>query len=297
MPGMRHHIAGLFLVLSLVPFIAGAQPGPPDTGPAAPPGETGDAPVPESTEVAFERLEIQLRSEDSGARSMAALVLGQLGDPRGAPLLIKVLQQDAAPEVREAAVQALALIKSDISRQALADAANNDADPGVREAAAAALAPPKLSEPPPVPREDVTSPPPIPEEDRRPTATSSNPAYNPENHPDYASARRMRTAGVLVTVIGGGVGLIAGAIGGLATGICNSFSDNSWDGSSDCSTPTGIAVAGGLTFAVSLAVGIPLIASGQRKLNAIQLGPTALVPQVQVVLNDKTRLISAGWRF
>lgn len=296
---MRPIISCLIIALLLAPNAASAQPGPPDTGPAAPPGEVGEAPTPEPAEVAFERLEVQLRSDDNGARAQAALELAQLGDPRSGPLLIKILSEDTAPEVRTAAAHALALIRTVDSRRALAAAAGQDSEPEVRDAARAALAAQQPTPPTPV-LADMPQPPPIPEEDRRPAAapaTARPPAYNPANHPEYANTRRLRTAGILVTAIGGGVGLIAGVLGGFATGICSAIAADSWDGHTDCTTPTGVAIAGGATLAISMAVGLPMLVSGQRKLNAIQRGEAGLFPRVQVMANEKYRFISAHWVF
>ena len=297
--GMRVLIVGLTLALLSLPLVATAQPAPPDTGPAAPPGEVGEAPAPESADVTFERLKLQLRSEDATARIQATLDLGLLGDPRGEPLLIKTLAADTASEVRMAAAQALAPVRTAGSKLALQAAAKEDSAPGVREAALAALAAQTPNQSPPIPA-DMAQPPPIPEEDRRPAAAPHaprSPAYNPVDHPEYASTRRLRTAGILVTAIGGGVGLIAGVLGGMATGICSAIAADSWDGSTDCTAPAGVAITGGATFAISLAVGLPMLVSGQRKLNVIQRGEAGLVPQVQVVASDKHRILSARWAF
>lgn len=48
--------------------------------------------------------------QDERVRSVAAAVLGQLGDPEAIPFLVAALSSDPAPSVREACAQALGKI-------------------------------------------------------------------------------------------------------------------------------------------------------------------------------------------
>jgi len=257
----------------------------------------GDAPVPEKAEVAFERLAVQIKSEDDDTRAQAALELGQLGDARGAPLLIRALGSDPEPAVRRAAVHALALIPSAAGQIALEKAARGDADPGVKHAAAGVLEGMPGTEPAPS-GVDPGQPPPLTATDRLPNPAKihKQPAYVPQNHPEYEANRRLRNGGILTTAIGGGAGMLVGLFGGLLTAVCHGIS-NDMGGSSDCDVPEGIAIAGGITFGAALTAGLPMIIVGQQNLKAINQGPGNLVSRIRLVVSDEYALISTGWRF
>jgi HEAT repeat protein len=77
----------------------------------------------------------QLRSGDEQARADAAVNLGKLHSEQGVGPLVKALNSDSSPKVREAAARGLGLIGSPTALGALQYAAQADDDREVRHSA------------------------------------------------------------------------------------------------------------------------------------------------------------------
>ena len=90
-----------------------------------------------------------------------------------------------------------------------------------------------------------------------------------ETNPEYRDARDRRLAGILVSTIGPGVGLIVGLIGALAWGLCDGFERDAV-----CRTERFVAIGGFATAGLSLAVGIPLIVTGHMRMKEIRFQQT-----------------------
>jgi epoxyqueuosine reductase len=83
-----------------------------------------------------------MRAKRAGLARNACVALGNLGDRRAVPALIKALSEDASPLVRGHAAWALGRIGGTAARDALTDASAAEAEPSVREELAAALTDP-----------------------------------------------------------------------------------------------------------------------------------------------------------
>ncbi len=293
------------LACLLLPAAAHGQPDspeeatrPPVDSVPAPPAEGADAPAPEPVERAFERLEQQLQSKEPDQRRLAAVELGHLGDVRAGALLLSVLEKDPAPEVRAGAAVGLGVLKNREARGALDSAAVRDPSAEVRRAARAALVGMGAGQLP-------TEPPPIPPEDRQPVrheAEARGGQVGPRTPPyarsqDYRDANKMRNAGIMVSAIGGGVGVLGALLGGMTLGLCTAIAAESFESETDCSVPTGILVAGGVTLMVSLAVGLPLALVGQKKMREISMPRAGIVPQLNLATSGDNGVFSATWRF
>lgn len=104
--------------------------------------------------------------------------------------------------------------------------------------------------------------------------------------PAYRSARRRRTAGILVAAIGGAVGFGLGAVGMMA-----------WeeDGHTD-DDGKALAIGGFITAGLSVAIGIPLAISGQRELSRIRARYQA-APAVSFGPTRGGAAVQLAWQF
>src|SRR6185312_15764507 len=80
-----------------------------------------------------------MRAKRAGLARNACVALGNLGDRRAVPALIKALTGDASPLVRGHAAWALGRLGGTAARDALANATAVEAEPAVCEEIAAAL--------------------------------------------------------------------------------------------------------------------------------------------------------------
>lgn len=273
------------------------EAGQPELGVPAPPTESTDAPQPESSSKAFDRLELELQSQDPETRRQAAVELGQLGDKRASILLVHLLREDSDTGVRAGAAMALGVLGGPGAQGALAAVANGDSSEEVRQAARAALV--KLGGTSP------DEPPPVPAEDRQPIrheaqarqirTRAPTPAY--ATTPEYISGYRMRSAGIMVTAIGGGVGLLGSLLGGLSSLACSNMNEDGWSDERDCTVPNAILIAGGATLVTSLAVGLPVLLVGKKRMQRATQGRTALIPTVGFSISEERKAFSATWRF
>ena len=155
--------------------------------------------------------------------------------------------------------------------------------------------------PPPPPPPEVAPPPP-------PPASTLPPSYDAraekerrrdlhrwlmDNDPEYRGARGRRTAGIVVTSVVGSIGLLVTLVGGLVWAICDGF-----DGS--CDDAAGWAIGGLVTLGVGLGVGIPLIVSGQSRINEIRERASrgsAWLPRVRLSFRQRGGRLGLGWEF
>jgi hypothetical protein len=121
-----------------------------------------------------------------------------------------------------------------------------------------------------------------------------------EQDGEYVSARRLRTAGIVVASVGGGLGagialstvLLAAVGAGMSEGLGghDSFSDAYKIG-----WVRGLAIVGGITAAISLAVGLPMAVSGSRRVSAARRRLIDLEPAVDVLSGGA--VVGARWTF
>jgi len=117
-----------------------------------------------------------------------------------------------------------------------------------------------------------------------PTDTGSIHRYLLNTSSDYRSARRSRTAGILLSTIGGSLGMLL-AIGGAV--VCND--------ESPCSSEDKAMAYGGLIGGVlALGIGIPVAVSGQRRMRELR---AAYLPQVGFAVGPRSGRFHAAWRF
>jgi hypothetical protein len=201
----------------------------------------------------------QLRAPDPVMRQTAANQLGQLGDPRATPALISALNGDGEARVRAAAAYALGAMRAASAGQYLSRAAQQDPSPEVRDAASYALS--QLS---------VGAQPPSGPGGRPRVAMTGKQLhrYLQETNEEYVSAKGRRTGGIVLTAVGGGLGLLIGAVAGMVYGICEDI--NTWDTDDDCISARNWMIGGFVGLGVSLAVGIPLIVSGSNRMTEIR---------------------------
>jgi hypothetical protein len=128
--------------------VVGSAASPPPAVPA-PPTAPAPAPVPEAMAASLPPLTPvargarpslgadlgALNDPDAKARAEASIHLGRLKDDRAVQPLVRTLQEDASPAVREAAARGLGLIASPASLSALQNAAQSDDDRDVRRSA------------------------------------------------------------------------------------------------------------------------------------------------------------------
>ncbi len=119
--------------------------------------------------------------------------------------------------------------------------------------------------------------------------------------PAYRAGKGRRLGGILLTSIGGGLSLAFAATFGFVSAICD---DISYDGSTNksCREMRNIAIGFLVGFGVSLAVGIPLIVSGQSQMNEVRRTRFQEVvpvhrPRVNLDLGPKRAGLGLEWRF
>jgi len=212
----------------------------------------------------FEQLQAQLRSPDQLVRQGAANQLGQLGDPRAVPALIRSLNGDGEARVRAAAALALGALRAGGAAPHLSRACGQDPDPQVREAAHYALSQLGYGGQG-APVQPLTM-------DRRQLQR-----YLMDTDPEYASARGKRTGGIVLASVGGGLGLVIGLTAALVFAICEDTGSYDYYGgystsyNPDCDAERNWIIGGFVGAAVSLAVGLPLAISGHRRAKEILL--------------------------
>ena len=263
-------------------------------GPAEPPPPTDiedvDAPAPapapdqEPEAVTFEQLRARLATGDTGQRKSAAIDLGLLGDRRAVHLLISALRGDRAALVRAAAARALGTLRARKGVAPLRRAASADPDPRVQTSARTALTGMGRSV-----RAPRAQPPPRKARPRRGTAHSPARAA-------YQSGRRLRLSGIVILAVGGGLGLLVGALTAAAHGQCMdeypaAFPD---EHKVHCTNSLHAAIVGFSLAGASLGAGVPMWLVGARRMAASrQQKKTALVPGVGL----STDRVVLRWRF
>jgi hypothetical protein len=118
--------------------------------------------------------------------------------------------------------------------------------------------------------------------------------YLKETDEEYASAAGRKLGGILLASIGGGLGLLTGAIAGLVYAICGvSYDYNGTSRSTNsCVGARNWMIGGFVGMGVSLAVGIPLAVSGNSRMKEIRrehaagLYP-AYLPRLNVALDGQ----------
>lgn len=231
----------------------------------------------------------QLKSPASDERYIAALAPGKSGDRAAILPLMEVLASDPNPSVRSAAAWSLGALSARVAIPNLRHAADNDEAPAVRMAAQKALlkmgvAPERREE---VVQLRVVHPAPM----VRP-APVVDPLQEFYNSDAYNSGRRMRTAGIVFTVVGGTVGGLIGAVGLDAMG-------DQTPGSNREENAKTIAVGGFVAGGVCLLIGVPLWAGGQSKINKAwnERQEGAMVPEVKLALTREYQGMTAQWSF
>jgi len=114
--------------------------------------------------------------------------------------------------------------------------------------------------------------------------------------PGYQAARSRRNLGIVLTSVGGAVGIItmvAAWASYMSRDIGNMFSsrENSYTGEKVA------AIAGAGLLVTSLAVGIPTIVSGSREMRLIRNQRLSLVPLPSVSLGPRQAAFGAVWSF
>ena len=228
----------------------------------------------------FEELSGQLKSSSSAKKRQAAAVwLGQMGDRRAVSPLIRALERDQDADVRAAATRSLGVMQARGAITALQRAARNDPFKIVRAAANRALS--QVGDVPALAGDDAGG--------------KKQYAADPERNPAYRSARSRKIAGILVTAVGGGVGLLVGVLGLASFADCK---DNPYRYASNCGGPIATSIVGGALLGASAAVGIPLWLGGKRDMEAIEKGgAAALLPQVNVALSASQGHVTFRWQF
>jgi hypothetical protein len=269
------------LGLCVLPRSTWAQPEPEGGSPAPPPPPRA-APAPSD----IDRQLVELSNPDPARRHSAAVQLGQLGDRRAIPALVQALQTDSSEAVRAAAAFSLGTLGAREAAPNLSAAADHDPAPEVRTAAATALqqvggAPPPGVVPPPLP------------------GTSAL-----ESDPAYVSGRRMRTAGIIVTSVGGGIGFTLMAVFLISYSSCDSspysYPYYGYTSSSDCAARKNAAIGFGVLGGVSVAVGLPLIIAGiikAKNAEARLAGRAAFLPRLNLALGREWNGMTATWAF
>jgi hypothetical protein len=118
------------------------------------------------------------------------------------------------------------------------------------------------------------------------------PKYSYESSPEYLSAIRGRTAGLLVATIGGGAGLVTATMGLSLSGHCGGF--RIWPCSQHWKT---VSAVGFSVMAVSLAVGIPLLVDGAKRVNRIRKKYANHLPEVSIALEQRGGGARLQWSF
>lgn len=109
--------------------------------------------------------------------------------------------------------------------------------------------------------------------------------------PDFRSGKRRRLAGILVTTIGSGLGLVVTSMGLLFSTSCSMYGCQS-EGSD------GLVAGGLIGMGVSLAVGIPLWVSGQRKVTeARRCWTQHLASSLDIAPSSNGLRVASSWRF
>jgi len=158
---------------------------------------------------------------------------------------------------------------------------------------------PEPTPPPPPPSPEATPPPPPPtlppsydartEKQRRRDLDR----WLKDNDPEYRGAISRRNAGIVVTSVVTPVGLVVALVGGLVWAVCDSV-----DGS--CDDAAGWTIGGLVTMGVGLGVGIPLIVSGQSRVNEIRERASrgsALLPRVRLSFRQRGGQLGLSWEF
>ncbi len=119
--------------------------------------------------------------------------------------------------------------------------------------------------------------------------------YLKETDEEYSSAAGRKLGGILLASIGGGLGLLTGAIAGLVYAVCGVSYDYDYDydgsrTSDGCVGARNWMIGGFVAMGVSLAVGIPLAVSGNSRMKQIRRerasGPYPVyLPRLNVALD------------
>lgn len=228
----------------------------------------------------FEELSKQLTSSPSAAERQAAAVwLGQMGDRRSVAPLIRALERDQDADVRTAAARSLGALRARGAILALQRASRGDPIRTVRQAADAALK--QIGDVPALAGDDASG--------------KKKYAPDPERIPAYRSARTRRLAGVLVLTVGGSIGLLVSALGLSGYKDCQ---DHPYRYASNCGGQVATAIVGGTLLTASVAVGVPLWISGQRRMDAIKkAGAASLVPRINVAASPRLGHVTLRWQF
>lgn len=233
----------------------------------------------QSGTASYDQLKDQLGASSAQKRQSAATWLGQMGDTRAMAPLIEVLERDKVPEVRAAAARALGVLRSRGSINALHNAALRDPFRVVRDAANEALA--QIGKLPALAGEHAGGKQAIPQD--------------PEKDPRWQTGRTMKLSGILVTSIGGGLGLLLGALGAASYVDCK---DNPYRYANDCDGSLATTIVGTSILALSVGAGVPLWVLGSRRMQAVEQGKLiTLLPQVNVALTPRRRVVTLRWQF
>ena len=228
----------------------------------------------------YEQLKTQLESNSSAKKRQAAAVwLGQMGGMHAVPVLIKAMERDQDADVRTAAARALGVLRAKSATNSLRRAAERDPIRSVRDAAHAALR--AVGDLHALAGDDA--------------AGKKRYAEDLNKNPGYLTARKHRMAGILVSTIGGGLGLIVGVLGLASWVDCR---DHPYRYAGGCDGSVATAIVGSSLLAVSTAVGVPLWVSGRRRIKEMeQRNTAALIPQVSVALGRQRSGFSFRWQF
>ncbi len=225
----------------------------------------------------------QLKSPSQQMRYEAAVALSRSKDPRGVLALMDALASDMSASVRAVAAWSLGMLNARQATVNLRHAVEQDASPKVRTAAQRALL-----------RMGVAPPKREPERVRViQQQVMRDPLQDYYDDDGYTSGRRMRTAGMVITLVGGAVGPLVAAIG-----FSNYAEDNGRGSQADEALRVG--VIGAVGTGLCLAIGIPLWAYGQSRINRAWERfeeTSAMIPEVNVALGPEQKGISARWRF
>jgi hypothetical protein len=118
----------------------------------------------------------------------------------------------------------------------------------------------------------------------------------------YRSGKRRRLAGILTTTIGGGLTIAMAATFGFVYSLCDSVSYDGSSSGNNCGEPRNIAIGFLVGFGASLAIGIPLWASGQSQMNEVRRTRFQEVvpmhrPRVLLDLGRDRAGLGLAWRF
>lgn len=151
--------------------------------------------------------------------------------------------------------------------------------------------PPAQPVQPTAPAARPARPPVAQQQQQSPAITPPNKAYRAD--PEWQSGRSRRLAGILLTSIGGGVGLGLGALAGIGWLGCSVTNDVYHD--SNCSGWAIASVTGFVLLGVSLAAGIPLIVSGNNQMKQVQY--RYVYPQVGIDVRPGGGRLQLSWRY